>query len=92
VTENVNPFAYAPALESRELVSIESSYDLFINGKFVAPKSKKRFVTINPATEEVLSKISLGGKDDLDLAVETARKGARQVPLSHRPLDARARS
>lgn len=79
MTENANPFAYAPAPESRELVSIESSYDLFINGKFVAPKSKKRFVTINPATEEVLSKISLGGKDDLDLAVKAARRAYESV-------------
>jgi len=79
VSETSNPFTYAPAPESRELVSIESNYDLFINGKFVAPKSKKRFPTINPATEEVLSKISLGGKEDLDLAVKAARRAYERV-------------
>lgn len=79
MSETSNPFTYAPAPESRELVSIESNYDLFINGKFVAPKSKKRFPTINPATEEVLSKISLGGKEDLDLAVKAARRAYERV-------------
>lgn len=77
--ESSNPFTYAPAPESRELVSIESSYDLFIDGKFIAPKSKKRFPSINPATEEVLSKISLGGKEDLDLAVKSARRAYEKV-------------
>lgn len=79
MSETSNPFTYAPAPESRELVSIESNYDLFIDGKFVAPKSKKRFPTINPATEEVLSKISLGGKEDLDLAVKAARRAYERV-------------
>ncbi|MEY3075995.1 MAG: hypothetical protein RLZZ131_121, partial [Actinomycetota bacterium] len=77
--ESSNPFTYAPAPESRELVSIESSYDLFIDGKFIAPKSKKRFPSINPATEEVLSKISLGGKEDLDLAIKSARRAYEKV-------------
>ena len=51
-------FEYAPAPESAALVDIKSQYGLFINGKFVAPKGGKTFVTINPATEEVLAKLA----------------------------------
>jgi len=65
-------FEYAPAPESRALVSIKPKYGHFIDGKFVA--GSKYFPTINPATEEVLSQIARGGKSDVDAAVKAARK------------------
>ena len=65
-------FEYAPAPESRALVSIKPKYGHFIGGKFVA--GSKHFPTINPATEEVLSQIARGGKSDVDAAVKAARK------------------
>jgi len=65
-------FEYAPAPESRTLVSIKPKYGHFIGGKFVA--GSKHFPTINPATEEVLSQIALAGKNDIDAAVKAARK------------------
>ena len=65
-------FEYAPAPESRALVTIKPKYGHFIGGKFVA--GSKHFPTINPATEEVLSQISLAGKADVDAAVKAARK------------------
>lgn len=72
-------FEYSPAPESRAVVAIAKSYDLFINGKFVAAHSKKRFPTINPATEEVLSQVSLGDKSDVDRAVKAARLAHTKV-------------
>jgi aldehyde dehydrogenase (NAD+) len=66
-------FEYAPAPESAALVDIKSQYGLFINGKFVAPKSGKTFKTINPATEEVLAKIAYAELADVNLAVTAAR-------------------
>lgn len=66
-------FQYAPAPESTKNVKIESSYGLFINGKFVKSKDGSRYKTINPATEEVLSEITQAGKKDVDLAVKAAR-------------------
>ncbi|MSZ57959.1 MAG: betaine-aldehyde dehydrogenase, partial [Actinobacteria bacterium] len=51
-------FEYAPAPESRAVVDIQPSYGLFINGEFTAPIDGGSFTTLNPATEEVLSKIS----------------------------------
>ena len=65
-------FEYAPAPESRAIVSIKPKYGHFIGGKFVA--GNKHFPTINPATEEVLSQISLAGKSEVEAAVKAARK------------------
>ena len=65
-------FEYAPAPESRSIVDIKPKYGHFIDGKFVP--GKKHFATINPATEEVLSQISLGGQSDVDKAVQAAQK------------------
>ena len=68
-----SPFEYAPAPESRAVVSIKSQYGLFINGTWVEPKTKNKFATINPANEEVLSKISQASDSDVDRAVKAAR-------------------
>ena len=75
----MNPFEYAPALESTAIVSIAERYNLFINGKFVAPKSGKYFSTINPATENPLSKIADASVADVDLAVQAARGAYSKV-------------
>lgn len=72
-------FEYAPAPESRAIVDIKSEYVLYINGKWVAPHSKKRFASINPATEEVLSKVSLADATDIDKAVKAARSAYNKV-------------
>ena len=70
--EETVSFEYAPAPESRAVVSIKAKYGHFIGGKFVA--GSKHFPTINPATEEVLSHIALAGKAEVDAAVKSARK------------------
>lgn len=63
---------YAPAPESVDHFEIKAQYDLFIDGKWV--KAPKRFKTINPATNEVLSEVGEAGKKQVDLAVKAARK------------------
>jgi aldehyde dehydrogenase (NAD+) len=64
---------YAPAPESREIVSIEPEYGLFVNGEFAPAESGKTFATINPATEEPLTNVALAGGVDVDRAVAVAR-------------------
>ena len=64
----------APAPESTSHFKLKDTYDLFINGKFAAPKSGKYFDTINPATEKVLAKVAEAGEADIDAAVKAARK------------------
>jgi len=84
----VKGFEYARAPESRDIVSIDSSYGHFINGKFVNSASGKKFATINPATGEVLSKIALGRGPDIDAAVRAARtafeKSWSKLPANER--------
>ncbi|MBV6460351.1 MAG: putative aldehyde dehydrogenase AldA [Flavobacteriales bacterium] len=65
---------YTPAPESKIIANIAPRYELFINGKFVKPSSKKYFSTINPATEEKLSEIAEANENDVDKAVKAARK------------------
>ena len=67
-------FEYAPAPESRAVVDIASSYDLFISGEFVAGQGGKPFKTISPSTEEVLAQITEASADDVDKAVQAARR------------------
>ncbi|MDQ6718323.1 MAG: aldehyde dehydrogenase family protein, partial [Gemmatimonadota bacterium] len=64
---------YDPAPETAD-PRINAKYDLFINGKFVAPKSGKYFDSINPATEKVVTRIALANKSDVDAAYSAAAK------------------
>jgi aldehyde dehydrogenase (NAD+) len=70
-------WAYAPAPEAHNYIKIQSRYKLFINGKFVAPKSGKYFPSINPATEEKLADIAEANASDVDSAVKAARRAYR---------------
>jgi aldehyde dehydrogenase (NAD+) len=63
---------YSPAPESTDVVSIRDTYDLYIGGDWVAPKSGECLKTINPATEEVLAAVSVAGEADVDAAVSAA--------------------
>ncbi|GCD95379.1 aldehyde dehydrogenase family protein [Embleya hyalina] len=69
-----NPFEYAPAPESRAIVDIAPAYGLFIDGTFAEAADGGRLKTVNPATEEVLAEIAVGGEADVDRAVKAARK------------------
>jgi aldehyde dehydrogenase (NAD+) len=62
---------YDPAPESAQAL-IEPRYGLFINGKFIAPKTRKFFDSISPRNEENLSEIALAGAADVDAAYQAA--------------------
>jgi aldehyde dehydrogenase (NAD+) len=70
---------YAPAPESRQVVSIRPSYGLFLNGEFVDPLSGRSFPTINPATEEQLAEVAWADGEDVERAVSSARTAHEQV-------------
>ena len=72
-------FEYAPAPESTSVVKIKSEYGLFINGKFVPAKGGKTFTTINPATEETLTKVAFAAPSDVEKAVAAARTAYSKV-------------
>jgi len=65
-------WAFDPAPETAD-PKLKPRYDLFINGRFVAPKSGKYFDSINPANERKLAEIALAGPADVDAACQAAR-------------------
>jgi aldehyde dehydrogenase (NAD+) len=70
---------YAPAPESREVVSLAAEYGLFVNGEFAPAGDGQQFVTLNPATEEPLAWVAAAGPADVDRAVAAARTAYEQV-------------
>ena len=67
-------WTYAPAPESTDHITIKKRYELFIDGDFVAPEKGRYFATVNPATEERLSRVASADSDDINKAVKAARK------------------
>ena len=47
--------------------------NFYINGKWTAPSNVNDFEVINPSNEESFAKISLGNKEDINLAVISAK-------------------
>lgn len=47
---------------------------LFINGQFIDAENRKTLDIINPTTAELLCKVALGSKNDVDIAVKAAHK------------------
>src|SRR6187402_2820988 len=72
-------WSYAPAPESKSAASIQKQYDLFINGEWQKPLSKKYFDSINPANEEKLSEVADANEADVDKAVSAARQAYEKV-------------
>jgi aldehyde dehydrogenase (NAD+) len=79
VKEIFETMDYGPAPEAADtakdwLEQHKRSFNLFIDGKFVKPKSGEYFETVNPATTKTLAKVAQGGTKDVDAAVKAARK------------------
>jgi aldehyde dehydrogenase (NAD+) len=64
---------FDPAPETAP-AGIADRYGLFINGEFVAPKSKKWFDAISPRDEKKISEIALANAADVDAAYVAAAK------------------
>jgi aldehyde dehydrogenase (NAD+) len=72
--ENIGlKWEYAPSPEATDHAKINKQYELFINGKFTKPNSKKYYNTINPATEEVIARVADANEKDVDLAITSAK-------------------
>jgi len=64
---------FSPSIESLDNLSIKKEYQLFINGQFQKPLSRKYFSSINPSNEQELSRIAKAESKDVDIAVNSAR-------------------
>ncbi|MCD2137334.1 aldehyde dehydrogenase [Salinicoccus halitifaciens] len=60
----------------------------FINGEYVKSSNAKTFENVNPATEEVLGNVAIGGTEEVDQAVAAAREALngewKNMPLKKR--------
>ncbi len=72
-TDQITGWEYSPALETTQ-ITIEPKNKLFINGRFVSPKSRSWFSTTNPSTEEKIADIASAGRADINTAVLAAKK------------------
>ena len=48
--------------------------NFYINGKWVKPIKTNNYEVINPSNEEPFAVISLGSKEDINLAIKSAKK------------------
>ena len=64
-------WTYDPAPETAD-PKLKARYELFINGRFTAPKSGRYFNSINPANERKLAEIAVAGPADVEAAYRAA--------------------
>jgi len=62
---------YAPAPESREVVTLRERYDHYVGGEWLAPS--ETYTTISPSSEEPLAEIGQASPEEIGLAVAAAR-------------------
>ena len=55
----------------------------YINGQWVSPHSKQLLDVINPANEDIITQISIGNEEDLNNAVEAAKKSLETWSVSN---------
>jgi len=79
---------YTSAPQDTGSIDLQDKYDLFINGKFVAPEKGRYFSTINPAAEETIAEVAEATQQDVDQAVKAARNAFEK---SWQPMPARER-
>ncbi len=69
---------FDPAPETAD-PKLKKRYELFIDGKFVAPSTGKYFDSINPANETKLAEIALASPKDVDAAYGAAKRAYDKV-------------
>ncbi len=71
-------WSYEAAPESKDHIQLKEQYELFINGEFIPPVDGNYFETINPADDQVISKIAEASDEDVDKAVVAAEKAFKK--------------
>jgi aldehyde dehydrogenase (NAD+) len=64
-------WTYAPAPESREVVTLRERYGHFVGGEWLEPK--ETYTTISPATEEPLAEVGQATPEEVHAAIAAAR-------------------
>ncbi len=71
-------WSYDAAPESKDHIQLKEQYELFINGEFISPTEGKYFKTINPADNQMISRIADASAEDVDKAVLAAEKAFKK--------------
>ena len=64
-------WTYAPAPESREIVTLRERYGHFVGGEWLEPR--ETYTTLAPATEEPLAEVGQATPEEVQAAVSAAR-------------------
>src|SRR6202453_4828312 len=83
--------AVSPQIHPDVADFIDKPRKMLINGKWVNSISGKTFPTYNPAAGEVLAQVSEGDREDIELAVRTARKAFDHGPWRRMTASERGR-
>ena len=67
------------------------TYQMHINGEWVASKSAKTFPVIDPSTEETIAQVPDAGPDDVNKAVAAAKAAFEEGPWSSTTAQERGR-
>lgn len=59
---------------------LEQPRRMLINGEWIPSKSGKTFPVLNPATGEIIAKVSEGDREDIEMAVKAARRAFESGP------------
>src|SRR3977135_4496915 len=65
------------------------TYQMFINGEWVASKSAKTFPVYDPSTEEVIAQVPDASADDVNRAVDAANAAFEEGPWAGTTAQAR---
>jgi aldehyde dehydrogenase (NAD+) len=71
------PWEYAPAPESRDVVTIKPLYGLFIDGREVQSSDGQVFASVDPATEKTIAEVARATPADVDRAIRAARRAQK---------------
>jgi aldehyde dehydrogenase (NAD+) len=83
----VPEWEYAPAPESRDIVSLQDRYGLYVGGEMTEPRSGRWFTTSSPADEQPLAEVAQAGAEDVELAVGAARAAYENGWSALRPAE-----
>ncbi|HEX2445732.1 MAG TPA: aldehyde dehydrogenase family protein [Vicinamibacterales bacterium] len=67
------------------------THQLFVDGRFVAPASSRTIDIVNPATQDVLARVPDGNAQDVERAVEAARRAFDDGPWRETTAQERGR-
>jgi aldehyde dehydrogenase (NAD+) len=65
-------WTYAPAPESRDVVTLQERYGHFVGGEWLEPK--ETYTTISPASEEPLAEVGQATPEEVQAAIAAARQ------------------